>query len=213
MNEDLKTPQRRAIQYFYSDGSFEFGFGLLCLVLGIYFFVENRLQGTWLAVLADSLLVFAVVGGAFLISWLVRKWKERVTFPRTGYIGYPRIYGLKRGWRSLIGLVAGGVLTAAAVFLLVNEDVRVSIMPLLTGIVFGIVMIFVGWRTSLPRFYIQAVLSMLAGIGLAFSTLGNYVGLAAYYLVIGLILLISGAFILRKYLRQNPVPAEEQNER
>jgi hypothetical protein len=213
MNEDLKTPQRRAIQYFYQDGSFEFGFGLLCLVLGVYFYVENRLQGTWLAVLADSLLVFTVIGGAFLIRWLVRKWKEHVTFPRTGYVSYPRNYGLKHGRRSLFGLVAGGVLAAAAVFLFMKEDVQLSIMPLLTGIVLGIFMIFVGWRTSLPRFYIQAVLSMLAGTALAFSTLGNYVGLAAYYLVISVILLISGAFILRKYLRQNPTSREEQNER
>lgn len=209
MNDDLKTPQKRAFQYFYVDGAFEFGFGLLCLILGIYFYVENRLQGTRFAVLADSLLVFAVVGGAFLLNWLVRKWKERLTFPRTGYVNYPRIYMLKRGWRILIGLIAVGALGAAAVYLLSKGNDRPSYMPLMSGVLFGMVMFFVGWRTSLPRFYLQAVLSMLVGIGLAYSTLGNYVGLAAFYLAVSLILLISGALTLRKYLRQNPASREE----
>ena len=205
--------QLRAIQYWYVDGTFEFSFGLLFLVLGIYFYVENLLQGTWLSALADSLLVVVLIGGAFLMNWLVRKWKERVTFPRTGYVSYPRKYGLKRGWRVLIGLVIGGVVGATAVYLLSREDIKLSVMPLLTGILFGIVMTLVGWRTSLQRFYVQAALSTLVGFGLAFCTLGNYMGLAAYYMAISLVWLASGTLILRKYLRNNPVPQEEPNER
>ena len=212
MNDDLKKPQLRAIQYWYADGTFEFGFGLFCLILGVYFYVENLFQGTWIAALIDGLLVLVVIGGAFLMNWMVRKWKERVTFPRTGYVNYPR-KGLKQARQILVRLFIGGVIGAVTVFLLTQEAIHLSVMPLLTGILFGVVMIFVGWRTSLLRFYLQAILSMLAGLGLAFSTLGNYVGLAAYYLIISLILITSGTIILRNYLRQNPAPQEEKDER
>ena len=211
MPDELKKTQLRTIQYFYMDGSFEIGFAVLCLVLAVFFHVENLLQGTWFAALVDSILVFVVVGGAFLTRRFVRKWKERITFPRTGVVTYPRREGKTRGWIIMFGLVISGALAAVVMYtLLSNEVSQLSLMPLITGVIFGCVLFFVGWRTSLPRFHIQATISLLAGFGLAFSPLGNYVGLAAFYLILGLGLFISGTIILCNYLRQNPLPPAER---
>ena len=198
--------QLRAIQYWYVDGIFELGFGLLCLALGGYFSLDNLLQGNRFAFLVDILLVVVIIGGSFLMRWLVQKWKERVTFPRTGYVSYAR--ERSRGWTILVGVIVLSAL-GLMVFFLSYVEIQISTWPLLTGILFGIVMIFVGWRTSLHRFYLYALLGALIGIGLAFSPWDNHVGLAAFYLLIGLILIISGILLLRKYLRQNPVPKEE----
>jgi hypothetical protein len=213
MPDELKKTQLRTIQYFYTDGSFEIGFALLCFVLAIFFHLENLLQGTWFAALVESMLVFVVIGGAFLTRRFVRKWKERITFPRTGVVTYPRKDGQKRGWILMFGLVFSGALAAAAMYtFLLNEVSQISLMPLLTGVIFSCVLFFVGWRTSLPRFYIQATIGFLAGFGLAFSPFGNYIGLAAFYLIIGLGLFTSGILILRNYQRQNPLPPAEETD-
>lgn len=206
MSDELNKLQVRALQYWYVDGIFEFGFGLLCLVLAIYMYFSNMLHGNRFAFLMDVLLVVVVIGGSFLMNRLVKKWKEHVTFPRTGYVSYPRKGN--RGRVILMGMLVAGAL-GVMVFFLSRVDIQVSAGPLVAGIFFGSLMILVGWRNSLRRFYLHAVLSLLAGIGLAFSSWGNYVGLATFYLVISLILLASGIFNLYKYLRQNPLPPKE----
>ena len=108
MTNDLKRSQLRAIQYFYADGSCEFAFGLFCLLLGVYFFVESHVRG-WLSLVLDASLVLVVLGGAWLTNRLVRQLKENITWPRTGYVAYTRQHGLRRRIRVVIGMLVGGV--------------------------------------------------------------------------------------------------------
>ena len=54
MSDDLRKVQLRAVQYFFVDGTFEFGFGLLCLILAAFFFLENRIHG-WLLALTKRI--------------------------------------------------------------------------------------------------------------------------------------------------------------
>ena len=206
MTDDLNAPQRRAIQYFYVDGSFEFGFGLLCLVLAAYFYVEIHAQGLLLA-LVDSSLILVMFGGAWLINRLIKKLKEGITWPRTGYVAYSRERGLKRGWRVALGFVIGG-LVAAVVAVLVTLPGHSNLMTVFSGILLGMVLVIIGWRAKLFRFYLLAGLSAGIGIGLGYSGLQNITSLAIYYLTFSLVLFTTGVCVLRSYLRQNPTNQE-----
>lgn len=62
----------------------------------------------------------------------------------------------------------------------------------------------------MPRFYLLAVFSALAGLGLALAGWGNSPALAIFYATVGLALLFSGLLTLIGYLRQNPTPQEEK---
>jgi len=53
MADELKKSQLHAIQYFFVDGTFEFSFGGLCLVLAIYFFVQEAAPGTLLSAILN----------------------------------------------------------------------------------------------------------------------------------------------------------------
>ena len=207
MTNDLKKPQLRAIQYFYVDGSFEFGFGLLCLILGVFFYVETNVQG-WLSTVVDSSLVLVMIGGAWLINRLIKQLKERLTWPRTGYLTYSRRSGRKFGWRLVVGMVSGGLIAAIATVLITAPNAQVATMPVLSGLLLGIVMVVIGWRTRLNRFHLLAGLSTADGIAMGFSRMENTTALAAYYIVFGLVLFASGAWVLRSYLRQNPAEKE-----
>ena len=204
MPEDLKQSQLHTIQYFYVDGSFEFGFGLLCLILAIFFYAETSMHG-WLAALVDSSFVLVMIGGAWLIRLLIKLLKERVTWPRTGYVTYNRQNGSKRGWGITLGLVVGGLVAVTATVLASTPGIHLNSMPLLSGILLGLVLGFLGWRTSTLRFYLLALLSSLLGGVLAYSPAVDNFALAGFYLVFGLVLITAGAFVLRAYLRQNPL--------
>jgi hypothetical protein len=208
--DPTSQPQRRIIQYFYVDGSFEFGFGLLCLLLAGYFYIETHVQG-WLSAIIDVSLVLVMIGGGVLINLLVRKLKERVTYPRTGYISYRRERKPKQVRRAMISIVTGGLIAAlATVLVAAPHRPNIAVMPIFSGVLFGLVLAIIGWRTAIPRFYLLAVLSAAVGIALSFSGLGDYPGLVAYYAATAVILLFTGACVLRSYLRKNPIPPREE---
>jgi hypothetical protein len=211
MTDDLKKPQLRAVQYYYVDGSFEFTFGLLCLILSVYFYVETHVQG-WLSAVVDLSLVLVMIGGGVLANRLIRRLKERVTYPRSGYVSYERKPGAKRGWRILLGMVLGGAMAALATVLVSSAFMRISVMPLLTGLLFGLVFAFLGWRAAIRRFYLLALLSAALSLLLAFSRLENMSALVVYYAAMALTLLLAGACVLRTYLRRNPLPVETPDE-
>jgi hypothetical protein len=210
MANDLKEPQLRARQYFYVDGSFEFGFGLLSLLLAGYLYVETHVHG-WLSAIVDVSLVLVMIGGGVLVNRLTRKLKERVTYPRTGYISYRRERKPKQVRRAMISIVTGGLIAALATTLVAAPHrPNIAVMPVFSGILFGLILAIIGWRSAIQRFYLLAVLSAAVGIALSFSGLGDYPGLVAYYAATAVILLFTGACVLRSYLRKNPVPPQEE---
>lgn len=211
MQGDFKKSQLHAIQYWTIDGTFEFGFGLLCVLLAGYFYAETHVSG-WLSAVVDVSLVLVIFGSGYLVKLLIRKLKEGITWPRTGYVAYKRKPGIKRGWRVALGFVAGVTIALVISMLVMNQNIKIAVMPLLSGLLFGLVMCIVGRRTAVPRFYLLALLSAVIGAALAFSGIGNYSGLVVYYAAIAVILLFTGTWVLRAYLRQNPLPPGEDIE-
>jgi hypothetical protein len=211
MSDELKKSQQRAIQYFYSDGTFEFALGLLSLLLAVYFYLEAHVQG-WLSTIVEASLVLVMISGAVLINRLIKRLKERLTWPRTGYVSYQRKKGVQRGWGFAIGLVIGGVVAMVTTVLVMTQDLKIAVMPLLSGLLFGMLLVILGWRASIPRFYLLALLSAVLGVALAYSRLENTVGLIAYYASITVVLLFTGTCVLRTFLRQNPIPKDSPDE-
>ncbi len=208
MPDDLKKSQLRTYQYFYVDGSFEFGLGMICLILAAFFYAETHVHG-WLSALVDSSLVLVMIGGGWLINRLIKLLKERVTWPRTGYVSYPPRNKSKRGWRLALALVSGGLVAALAGGLATFPNLKFSTLPLLSGFLFGLVLVVFGWRTSFIRFYLLALLSAVLGSVLAFGSLADIVALAIYYLAFGSVLFATGSCVLLAYLRQNPESQED----
>ncbi len=198
----IQRPQLRAIQYFFVDGTMEFGFGLLNLILASFFFFQSRIHGWQLAVL-DAFLILVLLGGAWLVKLLTRMIKENITYPRTGYIAYPP----KRGWRRWIqialGMAIGASTAVLAITLATAPGIQISTMPILSGFGIGLALAVMGKRARLPRFYFLAGTSAFTGLSLAWSRLGNDPALCAYYLTLGLVMIASGAITFSSYLNSS----------
>lgn len=198
MNNNLDQTIKRTRQYWYVDGLAEIAFGCLCLLLGLYFFAKVTVPSqSTIGFILDIGFVLLVVGYAFLASRVVRAVKMRLTYPRTGYVSYPRSSAKRRRTTFIIGAIIGAVLGVT----FATAPASSSWIPAINGLLVGGAWLFIANRIGLYRFYAMALISSLLGMGLSIAGLGDISGLAIYYLLIGMIMLAFGGFTLYTYLR------------
>jgi hypothetical protein len=226
--DPIKRSQLRVLQYQNIDGSFELTFSGLFLLMAVFFYFMFRvaLPNSLLSNLMPLVLCSVFIGGGYLIDRLVQKLRERYTYPRTGYIAYSRqTKPLRPATRLMIwvGIPLLTVLLLAILFLnrskfpvSDNPDYSLFIMPGFSGLLFSGLYAIMAWKLALPRFYLIAAASLLVGAGLLASGLPTYLGIAALFGALSLILLISGGLTLWHYLRSTRppegTPAKEKGE-
>lgn len=212
MKDPIQQAQQRALQYSFVDGSMEFFLGGLCLLLGLYFYAHASLsQESLLFNLLDAGLVLLIIGGVYLARPLLRRFKERITYPRSGYVAYRREYGLKRGLRMVLSGGVGMLVSLMMTLLFTNARLGAIWMPVITGMVFSLVLLIFAYRSGLLRMYLLALAAAAIGGGLMYANLDEMQGLAAFYSLMAAALLLSGGLTLWRYLRSTPL-AEEQDE-
>lgn len=206
MKDPVDRAMQRAQQYWYRDGLFELGAAVIFAVLGIYFYLTATLpEGSGLKSLLESSFVLLIVGGSFLGGWMLRMLKQRITYPRTGYVSYRKRTG-KYQWILVIFTMIVSGITAA---MLINAPGSLDMMPAATGVILGIILIFFSFRGGAVRFFILGLLSILVGLGLSMAGFGNQLGLSYYYFIVCIVLLLSGATALLNYLRTTEPPSVE----
>ncbi len=205
MKDNFGHLMRRPRQYWYADGLPEIAIGILFLVAGLIFSGQAAVpeHSPWKA-LSGLALPILIVGGVWLTRWLVGAAKARLTYPRTGYVAYPRPSRLRRVLSLALGAVAGGL----AAFMLVRATaVTFRLSFLLQGLFVGLLMALIG--QGLVRFYVLGALAAVLGVSLAVAAIPEEPGTGIFYGLLGLALVISGGITLWRYLRQNPLPQEE----
>lgn len=215
MSIDLKKSRLHAVQYQHVDGTFEFFFGGNCLLWGIFFLLQSRLdmpEGTlkFITEMAGFLAVSA--GGSWLLVRLVKAIKERLTYSRTGYVAFRKLSGPKRAARLLLMAGAAAVIGALFTAFFALKPAYMDWMPLASGAIFALAMLIVAWRTQLLRYYLSAVIISLIGLGISALPLDNLPGLALFYASNGILLIGMGGIVLWKYLRSTPLPMESPHE-
>jgi hypothetical protein len=205
MSNDFSKIQQSTFRYWYIDGLYEISFGGISLLLSGYFYIQSRLiEKSLLYQVLNLGLVILIVGGGFLANKLVIYIKERLTYPRTGYITYHPKPGKSR-W---VGMVVGAVMAALIAWMFTRRPGSLVWMPAATGVLIGGVWLMLGLRVDLLRFYILAAASIVIGLGLSLTESGDLFGLSAYYGLTGLVLIFAGGCTLYQYLR-NTTPVED----
>ncbi len=201
---DTKNTLNRAYAQWLKDGIYEIGIGILFAGVGtlraiIHFAGYKSAAYYWLSA---GLLVF-MIGVAWGGKRLEKALKERITYPRTGFMAFkPYTYNYKRILVLLIfGVVLGGV--AGVLATQPNQQEIGGIVPITQGIVGAIVFTYAAQRIEVKRLYYLAVFSL--GIGLVIGALGVGVvlGLSFFYLSIGLAMVVTGCVALAQYLRSH----------
>ncbi len=193
---------RRARRYWYEDGFVEIALGGLLAGLGILLGLDalataGALPGV-VRILASVLLVVLVLGGVLASRPAIRASKERVTYPRTGFVAYrhqtrPRRV-LAAALVASVGLVSVAVLASPG-----GTPGRVVGVEALT---LSGTLVIPAWRFGLGRFYALAAVTAAGGCLAVILAVPDTGRSALLYVIAGVALLVSGSWTLRAYLRQ-----------
>jgi hypothetical protein len=85
-------------------------------------------------------------------------------------------------------------------------------LPVISGLVIGAVLLYMGLRTGVIRFLLLSFITLVIGGGVFLAGITGSIGLGALYTLTGLCVMMSGACTLFNYLRSHPYEAEQSNE-
>ena len=195
---DLKRIERNVWRDYCQDGLADILLGAYLLMVGLFLVGDNA-----------AFVVFPII---FYLP-LLQALKKRFTYPRIGYVelrqGDPRPLPAVILGSAVLGLVAlVAVLIAAGV--LTQPASWYRWMPIPFGIWLAGVFLGLGLRVGLLRYYVVAVVALASGPIFALLPLtGKLENLGLFLAAVGFVPLAWGALAFVRFLRQNPVMAEE----
>ncbi len=208
MTLDTNQIRRRTLQYWHVDGLTEIAFGAVLLVLGAYFFAQSVLPpASLLYQILDMAFVLLLIGSIFLARIFVSALKNRLTYPRTGYVAYPKM----RRSQRLVGVALALSISSLVGGLIASAPASLAWMPAISALILSAVLCFLGFRFGLWRFFGLGILVLVAGVALALAGIGNLRGAAIFYTLAGTAVILSGSLTLRAYLRNHPPVQEDQS--
>ena len=212
MQSNFMEVEQRVKRYWFKDGLGELVGGGMILLIGFYFAGQEWLpEGSMGRTLLQSSLALLIIGGALATRWLVNVMKARLTYPRTGYVEYQA--GAKN--TSSRRLLTGGIAMSVSALLVVFGRFFGSFnwLPGFTGLVFGVAFILLRARANgVSRFYVLGTFCIILGMALSFTSLPMGYSLGLFYGLTGIVSMFSGGITLLRYLRENPLPIETDNE-
>ena len=196
----------RSQRYWASDGIPEIVMGGFWLLWGTLLLLPILFPNTTLLRNMSIIFVAAMVLPALLMKPLIHRWKERVTFPRTGYIE------LRQPSKSLrYGIVIIAFVIAFAIALLIRVEERTyrEWLPLGMGLLLAAGLLYSSWKMRSLRLALFS--AAVAGVGIVASILRLHQDLsfAVIILAAGVACVADGLLTLRSYLRAHPVPSGE----
>jgi hypothetical protein len=210
-SQDFSKVEQRVRRYWFNDGIGELACGSLIFLIGTYLGGHVLLpKGSLGRAALDGSLILLMSGGVLATHWLVNLIKTHVTYPRTGYVAYHADHRSPWGIPLWIGVVAIGL-----VIILSPVREQASLLhwlPVLSGVLIGAIFLVWASASGLQRLLFLGLLSIGLGAALPFSGLVTGYNLALLCLTMGLASIISGGLTLRRYLLENPAPAESEHE-
>jgi hypothetical protein len=212
MENNLSDIEQRVKRYWYTDGIGELIGGGMFVLLGIYFALQEVLgQNSIVGGILQASLALLMIGGTFISRRLVNSLKTRLTYPRTGYVEY-QVNERGMRWRRILALVLAFVISALTIVFVRMFQFFDTIVAV-TGVIVALILVVLRAKSSgLARFYVLGATSLVLGLALSLSGLPNGYSLGLFYGLMGVCFFISGGFTLRRYLKENPLPAVTDNE-
>ena len=197
---DLNEIERRVQRSAYQDGLLEIFLGSFLLLLGVVFTISPIL------VAFSALLIF-------LINPLFERIKNRHIYPRIGYVKFgPEKEADAKGIAATAVVFVVILLGSLVVFVLVmgNPLGRAFwldyFFPAFTGFMTAFGPFWLGHTYGLKRGYVFAALLVLSGIIIPVLGIAKgYNAVSLEWLLVGLVILISGLIMFSRFLRRYPL--------
>lgn len=206
MNTNVDDLMRKTKSYWYEDGLVEILAGVFFVLIGLFLLLDwatpQNSALKW--IFTPGFLVVTIgwiLSGRKVVGWL----KERITYPRTGYVAYKQAPRQSRLLRGAVGGFIGAAFALVVVASLMYRQDIVRLAPLIMAAGVAALLFRIGSEVAVARFYMLAVWSLAVGCALAWLTSDLSLGIALYYALLGLAILVLGGAALIRYLRAAPV--------
>ena len=210
MTNEIDKVIQRTHRYWYEDGLAEIAAGCMFVSCGLFLVMMRFVRpGSPLACVVAIGFTILVAFGGLAVSRVVKAVKNRVTYPRTGYVSYRRPESNRRRRIVVASLGVVGIGVLGIVLSIADAPTWLMSMAMVQGLIIGAVLLYIGRRLGLTRFYALAFLSALIGVMVALNGFDEALGSAAYFGEMGFVLTASGLRTLRVYLSQTQPPVGE----
>lgn len=207
MTDQIGRALRNVKFYRHVDGTGDMVAGALMLLGTLTFVIRNQY-------LAIGILIVGVLS----ISALAQRVQVRFVYPRSGYLAYPKQTG-RQLWKTLaISLLAVAVFLPFYVLVFFSNPTQGLLwtLPGMSGVI-GLTLIVRGIQIRVLRFILQGICSFLLGMILSpwlyLDDIPKLLpAMMAYLLSMGMVIGLSGLVIFIRYLRMNPLPAQEETD-
>jgi hypothetical protein len=210
MTNPLFKARIRAQGFWYRDGLSEIGLGVISLLQGGWILFNHLVNSSssWYLPVA---LIYILLIAAFsrYASRITAAIRNRITYPRSGYVAYDESV------RKRVGVALAILATATGLLALRyagiggwDPDLWIHWMPAAGGLTIGAVLVYVSVRQGLPRYLVVGLLSIILGVAVSIEyplRLGTAIWLAG----LGCASLCSGGVALWNYVRTAPPSADE----
>ena len=199
-NSEIDRITKRPIQYWFEDGIGELITGGLFVLIGGYFVLQEIITSSLIKGLLSVISILVIGGGVFVSRKLINNLKERLVYPRTGYVTYS-----KRPSKWKLAITIGTTIAVAImVILLGRSNSTLDWTPIVIGVICGVLMLYQAIQSGIFRFYLEAGLAILIGTFVAIFGTGGMLSSGLFFLIYGLILIFAGGCALWNYSRNAP---------
>lgn len=200
--DQLRDLDHRPQRYWNIDGIPELVMGLVWMLWGAALIVGDALPRGAAAGLYWIVVPAILVLSGFAANWVVRRLKQRVTYPRTGYIAY-RDPGPRARLATGAVVIAAAATIAAIVVTGRAAGMEHSVGPVL-GVIISLAFVVASLRQKAP--HLLSLAGVALALGIAFGTLKmGWAAVNWLFVWLGLAAATMGAWRLRRYLRQHPL--------
>ncbi|MDX9849912.1 MAG: hypothetical protein RBT01_05360 [Anaerolineaceae bacterium] len=205
---DIENIIRNTRKYWYVDGLSEIAGGLVIFLTGLtYWLIYGMADSStknFLLILAPPAVILL---GASQVRKILPQLKEKLTYPRSGYLTFKKPNRTIRVKRAVFAGLLSAIISATAVMVLNGLPQR--FIPLFSSFLLTLFSIYIGYQVAVPRFYLTGFLILMLGSIISWINPTGALPFMLLFSGMGIIWIISGLITLFLYLR-NTQPMPEQ---
>lgn len=196
LDEIARRPQR----YWDVDGLPELMMGLLWMLWGGAWLLGDTLPRGWRSSAYWSAVPALLALSGVAAVWATKRLKERLTFPRTGYVDWKEPSGSSRVSAAAVAMGTAMVFAAVAA----NRDAGMErVAAPLLGVILSLAFVVASLRQRAP--HLLALAGVAIALGLAFGALrAGWESVNWLFVALGAASAALGSLRLVLFLRKNP---------
>jgi hypothetical protein len=206
-NNNVEGMQRRGQSYWYQDGIWELGVGVLFMLYAAYYALVGSVdeQSTLFSILSIA-YIGVIPGGMLLVSWAVKRVKVRISAPRTGYVTFGTSRPRRVNAIVISAVVAAGTIAGA----LLVKTLYVPVLVAGIGIAVGTGV--TGVRLGVYRLSIAGAVGLVSSVFIGLVVDEPEPAFTYLFGITGAALAVTGLLALVRYLKKHPLPEAEEEE-